>query len=67
MSTCLCFLLPLLDVRDILPVCAAISRAGETIWAQKECLAHHYKFVLALENSQDRDYVTEKLFQVRAI
>jgi hypothetical protein len=52
------------DVREKVPECSGIPHHGETVWAEKECLSHHYKFVLALENSQDCDYVTEKLYQV---
>lgn len=51
------------DVATLLPQCVDFPHSGKTVWAQKECLLHHYKFYLAIENSRDIDYVTEKLWQ----
>lgn len=51
------------DVATILPQCAGLSRSGDTFWSENECLLHHFKFYLAIENSRDEDYVTEKLYQ----
>jgi len=51
------------DVATLLPKCAGLPRLGDTVWSESECLLHHYKFYLAIENSRDEDYVTEKLFQ----
>jgi len=51
------------DAATTLPQCAALPRSGDTIWSEKECLLYHYKFYLAIENSRDKDYVTEKLYQ----
>jgi GR25 family glycosyltransferase involved in LPS biosynthesis len=40
-----------------------LPRTGSTVWLESECILHHYKFYLAIENSRDVDYVTEKLYQ----
>lgn len=52
-----------LDVSAVLPQCADLPRTGSTVWLESECILHHYKFYLAIENSRDVDYVTEKLYQ----
>jgi GR25 family glycosyltransferase involved in LPS biosynthesis len=51
------------DVATTLPQCAGLPRSGETVWSESECLLHHYKFYLAIENTIDEDYVTEMLYQ----
>jgi len=51
------------NLGGVLPQCAALPHTGSTVWSQKECMMHHYKFALAIENSRDMDYITEKLWQ----
>ena len=51
------------DVATTLPQCSGLPRTGDSVWSESECLLHHYKFYLAIENSRDEDYVTEKLYQ----
>lgn len=46
-----------------MPQCSDLPRSSDTVWSESECLLHHYKFYLAIENSRDEDYVTEKLYQ----
>ena len=51
------------EVAAVLPRCANLPRGGRTVWQQSECLLHHYKFYLAVENTREPDYITEKLWQ----
>jgi hypothetical protein len=51
------------NMRDLFPVCADIQRSGPTVWQQSECLLHNYKFYLAIENTREPDYISEKLYQ----
>ena len=51
------------NIIDILPQCASLPRSGRTVWQESECLLHHYKFYLAIENTREPDYITEKLWQ----
>jgi GR25 family glycosyltransferase involved in LPS biosynthesis len=51
------------NVETILPQCRGLPHSGDTVWSESECILHHYKFYLAIENSRDEDYVTEKLYQ----
>ena len=51
------------DLSTILPQCTGLPRSGDTVWLESECILHHYKFYLAIENSRDEDYVTEMLYQ----
>eukprot|EP00158_Paraphelidium_tribonemae_P005816 Partr_v1_DN27541_c0_g1_i1_m30618 putative (Alpha (1,3) fucosyltransferase len=45
------------------PECVAFERTSSTRYWEKECLLSKYKFVFALENSEDDYYTTEKLWQ----
>jgi hypothetical protein len=58
------FVLPTVEVKNKVPACNRLSQHGET---EMECLAHHYKFVLVLEKSQEDDFVTEQLYQVTGL
>ena len=51
------------DIKKEFPDCASLPRSGQTVWLQSECLMHNYKFYLAIENIQEPDYITERLYQ----
>jgi len=51
------------DIKEEFPECATFPRSGPTVWLQSECLMHNYKFYLAIENIQEPDYITERLYQ----
>jgi GR25 family glycosyltransferase involved in LPS biosynthesis len=51
------------NVRDTLPQCLDFVPNATTRYFEKECVLYHYKFSLAMENSEDDGYVTEKLWQ----
>jgi hypothetical protein len=51
------------NMNDMFPACAALPRSGTSVWLQSECLLHNYKFYLAIENTREPDYITEKLYQ----
>lgn len=51
-------------VEEKVPQCAFLTQhpGFSTFELMNECLYHHYKFYLALENTQEEDYITEKLW-----
>jgi len=51
------------NINELFPDCAKFPRSGSSAWLQSECLLHNYKFYLAIENVQEPDYITEKLYQ----
>ena len=51
------------NINEEFPECAKHPRSGSSVWQQSECLFHNYKFYLAIENTQEPDYITEKLYQ----
>lgn len=46
-------------IADAHPDCAAINKGR---YAEKACVFRKYKFVLALDNTRELDYVTEKVY-----
>lgn len=44
------------------PVCSNNENGSPHWWDHLHCAMSHYKFVLAIENTQTESYVTEKLF-----
>lgn len=47
------------DVQTEFPHCNAL---GQNRYPTKLCVLRHYKFVLALDNTREEDYVTEKVY-----
>ena len=47
------------DVQQEFPECSSV---GGGRYPSKLCVLRHYKFVLALDNSREEDYVTEKVY-----
>jgi hypothetical protein len=52
-------------VADVYPMCANLSTVGKM--AEKECVLSYSKFSLSIENVQEHNYVTEKLYQALAM
>jgi hypothetical protein len=52
-------------VADVYPQCANLSTVGKM--AEKECVLAYSKFSLSIENVQEHNYVTEKLYQALAM
>ncbi|XP_077247587.1 fucosyltransferase 13 [Tasmannia lanceolata] len=47
---------------DLYPECANNAHSVPNWWDHLHCAMSHYKFVLAIENTQIESYVTEKVF-----
>jgi hypothetical protein len=52
-------------VADVYPQCANLTTVGKM--AEKECVLAYSKFSLSIENVQEPNYVTEKLYQALAM